>query len=83
MTKDSHGDYQPTLESMEQDFIDAAISANAGKMPVWRLKNELAEMPADWKPIRRGVGVSHLVCSFWDNEEFLSFVTHSRVRTAR
>lgn len=33
-------------------------------------------MPVDWKPLRQEGG--SLVCSFWDNEEFLSFVSYER-----
>jgi tetratricopeptide (TPR) repeat protein len=71
------------------DFLDESISRNeqieaAIQSEHWEdariaIEELLSAMPADWKPIQRGVGdASTLICSFWDNAEFMSFVANRR-----
>ena len=64
---------EPTSKSAQ---IEAAIQSEHWENARVAIEETLSAMPADWKPIRPN-GDS-LVCSFWDNEEFLSFVTHHR-----
>ena len=51
--------------------IEAAIQSEHWEDARIAIEESLAAMPADWKPIQRGVGdASTLICSFWDNAEF-------------
>ena len=57
--------------------IETAIQSEHWEDARIAIEESLSAMPADWKPIQRGVGdASTLICSFWDNAEFMSFVAN-------
>jgi tetratricopeptide (TPR) repeat protein len=66
------------VESSNRDEqIETAIQSEHWEDARIAIEKSLADMPPDWKPIRRGVGdESTLICSFWDNAEFMSFVAN-------
>jgi tetratricopeptide (TPR) repeat protein len=68
-----------SVDSLSTDEqIEAAIESELWDDARVAIEDSLAAMPADWKPIQRDVGDgSKLFCSFWDDEEFMSFVANS------
>ena len=59
--------------------IETAIESERWEDARIAIEESLAVMPSDWKPMQRGdVDESTLICSFWDNAEYMSFLANRR-----